>query len=77
MRQCYSKELKTNPTAKGRVAISFVIGENGKVTTSKLDKEDVGGKVGTCVASAAKRWKFPKPHDGTVSVKYPFTFEPG
>lgn len=78
VRYCYGKSLVKDPKLAGRVSIEFVISATGKVTSSKVLKDTLDdAKVGSCVAKAVRRWKFPKPLGGTVSVVYPFVLEPG
>jgi hypothetical protein len=32
--------------------------------------------VGDCIISRLKRWRFPKPDGGSVTVNFPFIFTP-
>lgn len=79
VRYCYNQGLTKDEELKGRVTIDFEIGLTGKVsdaevTKTTLDDEDVG----TCIAKAVKRWKFPRPSGSDpVGVTYPFVLEPG
>ncbi len=79
VRHCYNKVLADDASLEGTVAVDFTIASNGKVTASAVSSDSVGdGSVGTCVAKAIKRWRFPKPlGGGVVKVKYPFIFSPG
>jgi TonB family protein len=79
VRYCYNQGLTKDPKLSGRVEIAFEIGGTGKVTSATVEDTTLSDKaVGTCVAKAVKRWKFPRPRDGkAVSVKYPFSLEPG
>ncbi len=74
VRACYNQGLTKDPDLAGRVAIKFVIAPTGKVGSSVVQESTVKDKaVGTCIAKAVKRWKFPKPRDGgKVEVTYPF-----
>jgi TonB family protein len=75
---CYNQGLVRDPTLQGRVAIQFTIGGTGKVPVSVVSSSTLKDKsVGNCIASAVKRWKFPKPQGGaTVMVTYPFVLNP-
>ena len=79
VRSCYQAGLKRDPDLAGRVAISFIINGKGQVTSSVVESSTLGdGEVDTCIAKAAKKWRFPKPADGTnVSVIYPFNLDAG
>lgn len=79
VRKCYTSVLAKDPGLKGRVAIKFTIGPDGKVRTSGVDSDDTGSAtLGPCIAHAVASWKFPKPKGGgNVVVTYPFVLEPG
>lgn len=79
VRYCYSKALAVDPTLKGRVAIKFRIGPTGNVADSKVETSTLPDKeVGSCIAQAVARWKFPKPKSGgDAHVTYPFVLVPG
>ncbi len=79
VRSCYSKALSKDPTLEGKVVVDFTIGSDGEVTASSISSTTLSDKdVGTCIAGAAKRWKFPSPTGGgIVIVTYPFVLEPG
>lgn len=79
VRTCYDKGLSKDPALAGKVTVGFTIGSTGKVTASSVSSTTLSDKaVGTCIAGAAKRWKFPSPTGGgVVIVKYPFSLEPG
>jgi hypothetical protein len=75
LRYCYEKELLTDKRLGGTVTAEFTIAENGKVRSSTASGMK-NTNVETCIASVIKRIEFPKPIQGTVSVKYPMTFQP-
>ncbi|HLT38177.1 MAG TPA: TonB family protein [Enhygromyxa sp.] len=79
VRSCYNKSLVSDPNVSGRVAIQFVIGDDGKVVSAAVQTNDTGDEaLGTCVARQVKKWKFPSvPGGGNVTVTYPFVFSPG
>jgi len=74
VRYCYNQGLARDPNLKGRVAVQFQIGSTGKVPTALVSESDIkDSNVGSCIASAVRRWQFPKPPGGgTVIVTYPF-----
>lgn len=71
---CYERGLQAKPTIGGRVAISFIIGTNGRVTTAKVAETSLGSKmVENCMVQRLKSWKFPRPVGNVeVDVLYPF-----
>lgn len=79
VRHCYNTGLAKDPNLKGRVSIQFTIGSTGKVPVAVVQSTSVkDASVGNCIASAVKRWSFPKPQGGgTVIVSYPFVLSPG
>lgn len=76
-RDCYLRGRRRNPALEGRVSVWFVIGVDGRVAQA-LD----GGstlrdpEVIRCVVEAFRGLVFPAPPD-SVTVVYPFLFEPG
>ncbi len=79
VRHCYNQGLVRDPTARGKVAVQFTIGQTGKVPLSVVSETTLkDAAVGNCIAKAVGRWKFPRPDGGgTVMVTYPFVLNPG
>lgn len=75
IQRCYEREIKKNPSASGKVVVSFTIGTAGRVTNAKSVSDSVGGGVGNCVASEIQRMRFPRPEGGEVIVNKTFVFE--
>ena len=75
IQSCYEREIKKNPTASGKVVVTFTIGAAGRVTQSRASSDSVGGGVGTCVAGVIKRFRFPRPNGGEIIVNKSFVFE--
>lgn len=75
IRGCYEKELKRNPTLKGKVVVRFNITPAGRAGDIRIEENSVGSaEVGECIASLMRSWIFPfKPPD-EVAVQYPFLF---
>ncbi len=76
-RMCYEEGLRKNPSLEGRVAVRFLIGSDGRVTTASPAAALPDPSVTSCVVSAFRGLSFPKPENGTVSVTYPIAFTPG
>ncbi|MGE3542369.1 MAG: AgmX/PglI C-terminal domain-containing protein [Kofleriaceae bacterium] len=69
---CYEHQLLASPGIAGEIVASFFISPNGTVQASNAAGFD--NSVASCVADVIKNIEFPKPGDGGVQVKYPFTF---
>ncbi|MBN8611681.1 MAG: DUF2330 domain-containing protein [Deltaproteobacteria bacterium] len=67
LRFCYEQDLAQNPSASGRVDLSFVIAPTGAVSEASAAADElatVSARVSTCMQSAVRRWTFPAPEDG-------------
>lgn len=72
---CQERELVRGAASVGRLLVQFTISVDGSVIASIVQSSTVGNPVlEQCVASAVRRWEFPKPRGGVVVVTYPFTF---
>ena len=76
IRRCYENGLRSDPKLTGRVAVRFVIGVDGKVTSVTTSGDMPDEAVESCVADAARSITFPSPEGGIVTVSYPFIFTP-
>jgi outer membrane biosynthesis protein TonB len=76
IRYCYEKGLQVEPSLKGRVAVSFVIGAGGQVSTARVQHSSVESRqLEGCIVGRLKDFKFPRPVAGVnVQVQYPFSF---
>jgi TonB family protein len=73
VRLCYESQLAKSPGLTGRVTVGFTIGEDGKVTESRVRSSTLGSpSVERCIADAVGGWEFPRPRRGTAAVEYPF-----
>lgn len=71
---CYERGLQVSPQIGGRVAVDFVIGPNGKMTTAKVAQSSLGSRmVENCMLEKMRTWQFPHPVGKVnVDVLYPF-----
>ncbi len=77
LQDCYEKELKRDPSLQGKIEIEFTIGEDGSVQSASIANNRMGSDaVGDCIVSRLRRWRFPKPDGGSVTVTFPFIFTP-
>jgi hypothetical protein len=76
VRHCYERVLEDHPGAGGRLTLRWVIGVDGRVVGAGVVSDETGAPaLGDCVASAVRRWLFPAPAGGVVTVNYPFTLD--
>lgn len=72
---CYEKELKKTPTLAGTIVIRFMIGDDGQVKSADVTRS-VAPDLDACFTGHIRRWAFPRPEKGAVSVQAPFTLSP-
>jgi TonB family protein len=77
IQNCYEKELKRNPSLKGKVVVRFSIMTSGRVGDIEIEENTLGNDaVGSCIRSTIRTWVFPFKPDDEVPVAYPFVFSP-
>ncbi len=77
IQDCYEKELKRDASLTGKIEIEFTIGAGGEVEDARVSSNKMGSAaVGDCIVSRVRRWRFPQPDGGRVTVNYPFIFTP-
>jgi len=78
LRKCYEAGLARDRNLAGKVETKFVIGRDGKVSSSAPSEgttlEDAA--VTSCVAAEFAKLTFPAPEGGIVTVVYPVIFSP-
>lgn len=77
LRYCYNQGLARDPNLAGDVTIDFEILDTGRVGESTVGKSTLHDpQIAPCMATAVKRWSFPKPVK-LVKVSYPFGLTAG
>jgi len=77
IQNCYEKELKRNPSLKGKVVVRFSIMPSGRTGDIDIEENTLGNDaVGSCIRSVIRSWVFPFKPDDEVPVAYPFVFSP-
>ena len=61
LKRCYKTLLKEDPTARGRVELSFTVNEKGRTTSAKA-KSDYSS-LSSCIQGQMAGWTFPAPKD--------------
>lgn len=73
---CYERALRRDPNIKGKLIVRFTISGSGKVSAARAVENDLTPEVGDCVAEAFKRFRFPQPDGGSLTMESPFMFLP-
>jgi TonB family protein len=77
IQNCYEKELKRNPSLKGKVVVRFSIKPSGKTGDIEIEENTLGNEaVGSCIRTVVRSWAFAFKPDDDVPVVYPFVFSP-
>jgi outer membrane biosynthesis protein TonB len=75
VKRCYDKALLVNPTLKGKISVTILINEKGRVESVEISEDTVkDAEVTKCIKSVVSRLRFPKPDGGPASVTFPFVF---
>jgi len=75
IQSCYERELKRNPTMKGKIVVRFTIGSTGRVSDVEIDENSLGNEaVVACIKNTIRFWIFPI-KDNECPVAYPFLFQ--
>ncbi len=72
---CYQRQVQVQPDLRGKIVTDFIIGLEGRVTSSKIKQTTMMSKpVEDCISNVIRRIQFPKPGGGVVEVVYPYLF---
>lgn len=78
IQRCYEKELKRDPTLKGRVMVRFNLKPDGRAGNVEVEESTLRSEgVSSCIITTIRGWKFPFQPSDDVPVSYPFIFSPG
>lgn len=73
---CYESALVNDSNLLGRIEFEWTILQSGDVGDVKIKSSTVkSSQLHSCIISAIKSWKFPKPNGSDVIVSYPFVFD--
>jgi TonB family protein len=79
LRYLYNKQLRKDPTLKGKATVRFEISPSGHITETVLVFSSLGSPpLESAILSNIRKWRFPRiPEErGHVKVTYPFVFLP-
>jgi outer membrane biosynthesis protein TonB len=71
---CYERELKRNPSLKGKLVLEVTVGENGRVADIFVADNALNNAVANCIKGKMRSIRFPKPEGGEATFSYPFVF---
>lgn len=78
VQSCYEKELRLNPTLKGKIVVRFTVTTQGRVGDASIDSDSMHAEnVSSCIVRLIKSWIFPFKPEEDVPVSFPFVFQPG
>jgi TonB family protein len=79
LRYLYNKELRKDPSLRGKIVVRFEISPAGRVTQTDLLNSTIGSPtLDQAILGNIRKWKFPgiPEKNGSVTVTYPFVFLP-
>jgi outer membrane biosynthesis protein TonB len=77
VRSCYERQLRNNNMLQGDIKLQVRVGNDGKVSATRVGGNLKDADVKNCVQNVAKNWSFPAPSGGTCAVfEAPFHFTP-
>lgn len=77
IQSCYEKELKRNPSLKGKIVVRFSITTSGRTSDIEIEENTLANEaVGSCIKTTIRGWNFPFKPDSDVPVAFPFVFAP-
>jgi hypothetical protein len=75
-RACYQRELESTPHASGKIRLSVLVGQDGRVSSTTAE---VAGNLSPatveCVRATASAARFDAPEGGRAVVRVPITFQ--
>lgn len=73
-RECYNRELRTNPTLRGGATVRFVINPSGGVGDIQTGGIVRSGQFKACFETVLRRLRFPAPRGGCAVKETRFNF---
>jgi TonB family protein len=77
IRYAYNRELRKNPSLRGKIVLTFTISPVGQVTECRVEESAMNWPpLEQSLVRMVKTWKFPEIPEGDVTVTYPLVFFP-
>jgi TonB family protein len=78
LRYCYEAEVQRQRGLRGKVVVQWRVDRAGGVPMARVASSTLSNAaVEGCLVRQVRKWRFPKPDGGEVSVMYPFIFGVG
>ena len=78
IRYCYESEVQRQRGLRGKVVVQWRVDRAGAVPTARVASSTLNDAgVEGCIVRQVRKWRFPQPDGGEVSVLYPFIFGVG
>jgi hypothetical protein len=75
--RCYDDEVAKNPNLNGKLIVRWKIERDGTTKDVSAETDTVADPTLTgCVLDLVRTWRFPPPAGGTITVSFPFVFQP-
>lgn len=75
LRYCYETEVQRQRGLRGKVVVQWRVDRGGLVPMARVASSTMNNAgVEGCLVRQVRKWHFPKPDGGEVSVMYPFIF---
>jgi hypothetical protein len=75
IQSCYEKQLKLNPTLKGKLSVRITIATSGKVSETEIDEDTLhSDEVTSCIKGVVRFWKFPFTPESDTAVQFSWNF---
>ncbi len=74
---CFELALRRNREARGDMEWIWRVDTKGKISDLNLVSSSINDKqMVDCVRKKIAAWQFPRPRQGSIEVRYPFSFSP-
>ena len=78
LRYCYESEVQRQRGLRGKVVVQWRVDKAGAVPSARVASSTLNDpRVEGCIVRQVRKWRFPQPDGGEVSVMYPFIFGVG
>lgn len=78
LRYCYENEVQRNRSLRGQIKVQWRVDRKGRVPSARVIKSTMrNSRVEGCIVRQVRKWRFPKPDGGQVTVVFPFIFGVG
>ena len=75
LQYCYEREIKRNPSLRGRIAVNITIAKNRRASQVEVEENQLNKTVENCIVRKIKRWRFPKVKGDSVEVNLPIIYD--